>query len=74
MTIAFLGGGNMARALIGGLLGRGYDRTSICVVEVSAPARERLAAQHGVHVSATPDAATSHLSDAYACFSWRSAA
>jgi len=59
MTIAFLGGGNMAHALIGGLLGRGYDRTSICVVEVSAPARERLAAQHGVHVSATPDAATS---------------
>jgi pyrroline-5-carboxylate reductase len=59
MTIAFLGGGNMARALIGGLLGRGYDRTSICVVEVSAPARERLAAEHGVHVSAAPDAATS---------------
>jgi len=59
MTIAFLGGGNMAHALIGGLLGRGYDRTSICVVEVSAPARERLAARHGVHVSAAPDAATS---------------
>jgi pyrroline-5-carboxylate reductase len=58
MKVAFLGGGNMALALIGGLLGKGYDRSAICVVEVSAPARERLAAQHGVHASAAPDAAT----------------
>jgi pyrroline-5-carboxylate reductase len=56
MKVAFLGGGNMALALIGGLLGKGYDRSSICVIEVSTPARERLAAQHGVHASAAPDA------------------
>jgi pyrroline-5-carboxylate reductase len=58
MKIAFLGGGNMARALIGGMLGKGYDRSSICVIEVSTPARERLASELGVHVSAAPDART----------------
>jgi pyrroline-5-carboxylate reductase len=55
MKVAFLGGGNMALALIGGLLGKGYDRSSISVIETSTPARERLAAQHGVHTSASPD-------------------
>jgi pyrroline-5-carboxylate reductase len=59
MRIAFLGGGNMARALIGGLVGKGYERASISAIEVSAPARERLASEHGVHVSAAPDARTS---------------
>jgi pyrroline-5-carboxylate reductase len=58
MKVAFLGGGNMAAALIGGLLGRGYERAAISAMEVSTPTRERLAAQHGVHVSAAPDAAT----------------
>ncbi len=56
MSIAFLGGGNMANALIGGLLARGYDKRSISVVEVSRAARERLVAQHGVRVSAVPEA------------------
>jgi pyrroline-5-carboxylate reductase len=56
MRIAFLGGGNMASALIGGLLARGYERGSICVIEVSPAARERLAAQHGVRTSPAPDA------------------
>jgi pyrroline-5-carboxylate reductase len=59
MKIAFLGGGNMASALIGGLLARGFDARSISVIEVRAAARERLAAQHGVRASAAPDAATS---------------
>ena len=58
MKIAFLGGGNMARALIGGLAGKGYDPASISVIEVSAPARERLASEHKVHASATPDSHT----------------
>jgi pyrroline-5-carboxylate reductase len=57
MSIAFLGGGNMANALIGGLLARGYERRSISVIEVSPAARERLAAQHGVRASTAPDAA-----------------
>jgi pyrroline-5-carboxylate reductase len=58
MKIAFLGGGNMANALIGGLIAQGFDASAISVIEVSAAARERLAAQHSVRVSAAPDAAT----------------
>lgn len=58
MNIAFLGGGNMARALVGGLLARGADRAALSVIEVNAPARERIAAEHGVQASAAPDTAT----------------
>jgi pyrroline-5-carboxylate reductase len=56
VKIAFLGGGNMASALIGGLIGKGADPRSITVVEVSAAARERLAARYPVHTAAAPDA------------------
>ena len=58
MKIAFLGGGNMARALIGGLAAKGTDPRAISVIEVSPAAREKLAGQHGVHASAAVDAAT----------------
>jgi pyrroline-5-carboxylate reductase len=58
MRIAFLGGGNMAAALIGGLIAKGYERSAISVIEISPAARARLAAQHGVHASAAPDSAT----------------
>jgi pyrroline-5-carboxylate reductase len=58
MKLAFLGGGNMAGAMIGGLLAKGVDAASISVVEVASAARERLAAQFGVQASAVPDAAT----------------
>jgi pyrroline-5-carboxylate reductase len=57
MRIAFLGGGNMANALVGGLLAKGFDARAISVIEVSPAARERLAA-HRVRVSTAPDAAT----------------
>ena len=57
MRIAFLGGGNMATALIGGLIAKGQDARSIAVVEMSPAARERLAGQYPVHVSTAPDAA-----------------
>jgi pyrroline-5-carboxylate reductase len=57
MKIAFLGGGNMANALVGGLLAKGFDARAISVIEVSPAARERLAA-HRVRVSTAPDAAT----------------
>ena len=55
MKIAFLGGGNMASALIGGLISRGSDPSSIAVVEVSPAARERLGARYPVHLAAAPD-------------------
>jgi pyrroline-5-carboxylate reductase len=58
VKIAFLGGGNMASALIGGLRAQGFGATSISVIELSPAARDKLAARHGVHVSAAPDAAT----------------
>ncbi|HEU4925350.1 MAG TPA: pyrroline-5-carboxylate reductase [Burkholderiales bacterium] len=57
MRIAFLGGGNMASALIGGLIAKGADARSIAVVEVSAAARERLGARFPIHIASAPDAA-----------------
>ncbi len=58
MKIAFLGGGNMAGALIGGLVAKGHAAHDISVIELSPSAREKLAAQHGVRASSAPDKAT----------------
>jgi pyrroline-5-carboxylate reductase len=57
VKIAFLGGGNMASALIGGLIAKGQDARSISVIEMSPAARERLAAKYSIHLSTAPDAA-----------------
>jgi pyrroline-5-carboxylate reductase len=54
VRIAFLGGGNMATALIGGLIAKGTDARSISVVEVNPAARERLAARYPVHIASAP--------------------
>ena len=56
MRIAFLGGGNMASALIGGLLGRGYAGGEITVLEPLADKRAALAGRHGVRAIAAADA------------------
>ena len=48
MKITFIGGGNMAAALIGGLIGKGHAAAGIRAVEIQAEARARLAAQFGV--------------------------
>ena len=49
-SIAFIGGGNMARSLIGGLVARGHDPRTIHVAEPVQPLREALAADFGVAV------------------------
>ncbi len=46
--IAFIGGGNMASAIIGGLLRQGMNPAQLEVVEPSAPARAKLREQFGL--------------------------
>ena len=56
MKATFIGGGNMATAIIGGLIARGTSAAAIRVVEPSAAQRKRLAARHsglGLHEHAT---------------------
>jgi pyrroline-5-carboxylate reductase len=48
--ITFVGGGNMASALIGGLLQQDFSPAQLCVVEISPEGREKL--QHAFNVQA----------------------
>ena len=58
MKITFLGGGNMATALIGGLLERGFAAADLQVVELGDAARDALVQRFGVRaVGAFDDAA-----------------
>jgi pyrroline-5-carboxylate reductase len=50
--IAFIGGGNMARSLVGGLLARGWTPDKLHVADPYAPTREALAGEFGVVVHA----------------------
>jgi pyrroline-5-carboxylate reductase len=50
---AFIGGGNMASALIGGLVRGGLAPGRIAVVEPFEPQRAKLLQQFGVHADAT---------------------
>ena len=54
--LAFIGGGNMASAIIGGLIKQGLSASYIAVVEPFAEARIRLIAQYGVQVQEHADA------------------
>ncbi len=58
MKLAFIGGGNMANALIGGLIAQGAKAASLSVVEPVAAARRKLASRYKVHASAAADART----------------
>jgi pyrroline-5-carboxylate reductase len=56
-TTAFIGGGNMASAIIGGLRRDGRAASSMIVVDPDAAQRERLATTFGVRTAAVPDPA-----------------
>ena len=49
-SIAFIGGGNMARSLVGGLVSRGRDAGAIRVSEPMPALREALHRDFGVQV------------------------
>jgi pyrroline-5-carboxylate reductase len=55
LNVTFVGGGNMASALIGGLLAQGLKAEHIAVVEIDAGARARLSASLGVRTHAQID-------------------
>lgn len=50
MKISFIGGGNMARALIGGLIAQGWKAGDIGVIELDPAKRQQLQADFGVAV------------------------
>jgi pyrroline-5-carboxylate reductase len=57
MKITFIGGGNMAVALIGGMKKQGFSAAAIQVVEPQQAARERLTEAFGVRCTPVFDAA-----------------
>ncbi|MDO9272374.1 MAG: pyrroline-5-carboxylate reductase [Rugosibacter sp.] len=60
MKITFIGGGNMATALIGGMQKQGFSAAAIQVVEPFQEARERITETFGVRAVAVVDAAALH--------------
>lgn len=56
MKVTFLGGGNMAIALVGGLIQRGFVPQDLAVIEILPEARERLASQFPIRVFANASA------------------
>ena len=57
MKIVFLGGGNMANALIGGMVKQGFAAHDIDVIDLGTEARAKLAASYGVTCHASADTA-----------------
>ena len=55
MKITFLGGGNMASALIGGLQNNGIPPSEIAVIEINTENRARLEREYRVRCYAEPD-------------------
>lgn len=59
-TLAFIGGGNMARSLIGGLIAQGLPAKQIVVSDPMAAQRDLLVQQYGVQVSDDNTIAAAH--------------
>jgi pyrroline-5-carboxylate reductase len=57
LSIALIGGGNMARGIIGGLLGKGASAARICVAEPNETGRLALQGDFGVRTAADNTAA-----------------
>lgn len=55
--VVFIGGGNMARSLVGGLIARGTDPQQVRVVDPNADIRDALAHDYGVQVFDRAEAA-----------------
>lgn len=53
--ISFFGGGNMASAMIAGLLARGHTAAEISVIEIDAAACARLTERFGVATTSNPE-------------------
>lgn len=53
--IAFIGGGNMANAIIGGLLRQGFTARQISVIEPFQETREKLSEQYGLKARESAD-------------------
>jgi pyrroline-5-carboxylate reductase len=51
-NICFIGGGNMATSLIGGLIAQGHAANSISVSDPNEAQREQLTTQYGIHTFA----------------------
>ena len=58
MKITFLGGGNMAAALIGGLIEQGFAPADIASIDIFPEARARLQSRFGIPTLAAPTAAS----------------
>ncbi len=56
VRIAFVGGGNMAAALIGGLIARGANAASLAAIDPSEAQRASLATRFGIAVHHAPSA------------------
>lgn len=56
--IAFIGGGNMASSLIGGLLKQGFSATDLIASDPLEQSRQRLVGEFGIATSATNDCAS----------------
>ncbi len=58
-TVCFIGAGNMASAMIGGLTASGFAAEQIIASDINTAQLEKVAAQFGVRTAADPSAATS---------------